>query len=253
MRDALSTLTDDPICITAEYFMNAKDQVSYNAHRNYVSGKSITCVKTLSAYRNKCCFIIGGGASLRTFDFSLLHDKIVVGINKSFLRVTHGILYLSDVNLYESIHVDQDLLAAWNAFAGTRVLMAPQIDGFFAEDVYLVKRRQDIGISSSLDEGIYPGNNSGFGALMLACALGLNPIYLLGYDMRCVQRTHWHDGYDGQSVETQREKLPKFVAPFVRVAPALHSVGVRVINLSAASALPCFPKKDISYIFEVLR
>ena len=95
-------------------------------------------------------------------------------------------------------------------------------------------------MSKDITHGIYGGNNSGFGALMLAIALGANPIYLLGYDMKIESKTHWHSGYPNQNAEKLRNRLLIFKKQFEEFANPIKKLGIDIVNLNPNSALSCF-------------
>lgn len=225
----------------------AKTKLDERAYLNYMSGSRVVDVLKTNQYAGKRCFVIGGGESLSSFNFESLTDEITVGINKSFLTVPSTILYLSDYNLYIQIQTNSELLSAWNSFKGIKVLAAPQIESVYV-DAYVARRFSGLGLPRSLEEGIECGNNSGFGALVLAHLLGCNPIYLLGFDLQCISRTHWHEGYSGQTIENQSKNMNKFKLPFNAHAKEFQARGVSVINLNPDSALDCFEKLPVSSV-----
>lgn len=83
---------------------------------------------------------------------------------------------------------------------------------------------------------------------MLAMCLGANPIYLLGYDMRCQNRTHWHSGYPKQTIGKMNAKLESFRKEIGEFAPQMHQFGYDIVNLSPCSALECFKFGDVDGI-----
>lgn len=218
------------------------------AFLNYTNGRNITDVFSTKCCAGKRAFIVGGGASLRGFDWDRIKDEVTIGVNKSFLYVNTMILYLMDLNLYQQIQKDDVMLKLWNAFSGIKVMAAPQIMHETAPGAYLVNRYTGEGLPQNLRDGIICGNNSGFGALMLATILGCNPIYLLGFDLKCEQYSHWHEGYHGQSITQQASKMSSFMLPFFATAPLLGQAGVRVVNLNLDSALSCFQKQHIDEV-----
>jgi hypothetical protein len=101
-------------------------------------------------------------------------------------------------------------------------------------------------VSFDLDEGIYPGNNSGLSALLFAVGLGCKRIGLLGYDFKLQgSKTHWHKGYHGQTQDTLAKNLPKFCSAVDEWAAGMDQVGVEVVNLSPDSLLQNYPRSDI--------
>jgi hypothetical protein len=138
----------------------------------------------------------------------------------------------------------------WNAYKNPRVMLCPVSPYPIDPNVYFVKRLESKTISLEISEGIYGGSNSGFGALMLAIALGMSPIYLLGYDMRITGQTHWHSGYPGQTFNDQQRKNQGFADLFKEFAEPISKLGFKVINLNPFSELKCF---DFGVESEVLK
>lgn len=221
-----------------------------------MKAKPITDILNSNSWKGRRCFILAGGPSLSNFNFDILKDEITIGINKAFIEFSTTLNYSLDKKFYCYVtgahtHPDlKDLPRQWSEYAGLKVFLLESSNKSTYKDVYTVKRKITSGISFSLDEGIISKSNSGFGAIMLAIALGANPIYLLGYDMKIVDgKTHWHEGYPNQdSVKIFTSKLDKYNRRFEEYAPRIEEAGISVINLSHNSALECFDKDDISNI-----
>jgi len=202
------------------------------------------------------CFILGGGPSLEHFDFQCIQKEKTIGINKSFIAHDTCINYAMDPLLYnysvlwDLPHGDpENVRRRWIEYPGTFVFLAQKNTYQNDDKVYEVPKVGPKTISFNLDVGIHPGNNSGFGSLMLAVALGANPIYLLGFDMKCKgERTHWHDGYPKQSYVRADRKLARFAKEFDDFAPKLAELEIEVVNLGEDSKLECFRKQFIGDI-----
>jgi hypothetical protein len=137
----------------------------------------------------------------------------------------------------------------YTKYEGIKAFLCPlSFNDFETDNVYIVRRTLEECISFDLYEGIYGGNNSGFGALMLAIALGANPIYLLGYDMKMKVQSHWHDGYPGQLLEPLAVKLQSYRELLEKFAPLIKNLGINVINLNPDSAVTCFPFDTIDNV-----
>lgn len=214
---------------------------------------------------NKFCFLLGGGPTLRDFDFSLLEGHITIGVNKIFKLYDPTILYCMDRKFFAYIHSnekiegDENLLDLWLNSKAKKYFIASNskdknTSTFFKnEPIEIVPRLQTKCISMDLKKGIFPSNNSGFGALMLAIALGYKTVYLLGYDMRIdEQHTHCHNGYPNQKMDNQQRHLESFKRSFYSFARDIEKAGIEVINLSPNSALDCFKKKNIKDVFSKL-
>jgi hypothetical protein len=142
---------------------------------------------------------------------------------------------------------DKGILQKWNSCASIKVSVTSNNDkrrSFFQNNTNLVvlNRIRQRTISLDTKIGIYPGNNSGYGALMLAIALGFKKIFLLGYDMKISNgRTHFHEGYPNQQLRVQERHLSNFKRLFEATADSIKKIGIEVVNLTPDSALTCFP------------
>jgi len=228
------------------------------SNRCYEMNQKIEKKLNSNSFLNKRCFIIAGGESLKGFDYSTLSNDLSIGINKVFQYFPNATLnYSMDQDLYDKIrdgrlseHSGVDVFQKWNEFRGIRVFLCPLTTKKFENDVYLVRRTNSDIISRDLGYGIYPGRNSAVGALMLAVALGANPIYLLGYDMHAETQSHWHDGYPGRDLETFNKKLNNYKKEFEALAPMIEETGVAVYNLNPNSALKCFDFADVNIVLK---
>lgn len=216
-------------------------------------GAAITSVLPSNAWAGETCFIIGGGPSLSSFDWSMLHGYKVIGINKAFTHYPVDVNFGIDYRFFEILHYssdpqnpDHNLYLAWRQYKGIKVFVRHDQSHQFAPDIFYVNALSRKAISFELAQGIYPGNNSGCGALLLAVGLGCKRIGLLGYDFKVHgSRTHWHDGYRYQNVESMSEKLEGFCRCVDEWAGGLKQNGIDVVNLSPDSALQNYPRMDI--------
>jgi len=203
----------------------------------------------------KKCFLIGGGPSLRGFDYSQLKGYNTIAINKSFLAYPQAdIMYAMDEQLWTGFTHSPNpewvkFRPQWKAYEGIKLFYKAQGTPFqFDNSVHYIKALNRNCLSMDLAAGIYGGTNSGYGGLMLAIALGCSDIGLLGYDFTCGttnDKTHHHDGYVGQDATQLGKKLLEFKKCFIEIAPAIEAIGVSIINLNPNSALDCFKKDTI--------
>ncbi|MHA2023967.1 MAG: hypothetical protein ACTSWQ_09935 [Candidatus Thorarchaeota archaeon] len=218
----------------------------------------MTDVLSSGCWKGNPCFLVGGGPSLRDFNFEILNGKLTIGVNKAFLRCFCTVNYAMDIKFYNYVHYrrnngSEDVNRLWKEYSGIKLFLSPDRKIPLFEDIYIINRIKEEHISLDMGAGIYAGTNSGFGALMLAVMLGANPVYLLGYDMRTIPEnnvTHWHDGYPRQSPRNLQRKLDKFMEVFEKFAPQIKELGIEVINLCPDSKLDCFPKADIGSILK---
>ncbi len=208
---------------------------------NYEEGRMLYDVMPDKAWKDQRCFIIGGGESLKEFDFSKLRNELVVGVNRAYEVIDCPINFAMDCTLYDWItqgKLGQEAKEKFEDFKGYFVWL-DSVGYDYPAGIFIINKTGGHNLSTSLKEGIAGGTNSGFGALNLAVCLGANPIYLLGFDMKGKdgKQGWWHNGYP----EKQGERVyGAFANDFKRAAPGLHKEGIEVINLNPDSDLPCF-------------
>ena len=235
--------------------------VLHKSNRSYAQNNKIISLFNSNSWKGSRCFIIGGGESLKGFDFSLLKDEVTMGINKAFTVYSNfTINYSMDSTLYDLMKSgtydkpnEPRLWDKWVSFTRVRVFLTPMEIKQFGPEVHLVRKvispsfnRQD------LDNGIWGGKNSGMGAISLAIALGSTEIYLLGYDCKAKSTTHWHSGYEpNRDVAIFDKKLHEYKAELEGVAHQIAALGVKIYNCSPDSDLKCFPSVNIKEVLNV--
>jgi len=192
-------------------------------------------------------YIVGGGPSLRGYNWELLRDKRIIGINRAFEVVPWAdMIYFGDYKFFlEFQHkglfdVDSALITTDGR------INHPRIVNFVNAGVN--------GLASD-NNCLCVGKNSGHAAINLAVHLKAKRIILLGFDMSTEQcdvtrisdkkvmkvsgRSHWHSGYSTQpslrTYPTMLEHFPSLVEP-------LKELGIEVLNASPHSKLDVFPK-----------
>jgi hypothetical protein len=195
------------------------------------------------SWSDRPAFLVGGGASLKGFDFGELPFLgYVLGVNQSIFHV----------DCSAGISIDrlfvQNTTAPLEAFAKHRELyLAPgntwwkQI-GPVAGAIYL-KNIPD-GLSDD-PATLATGGTSGYAALNLAVLKGAKRIVLLGYDYGLIDgQHHYHDAYPWHH-QANDQSWPSWAKQFDAMAPSLKELGVDVVNASPSSAISCFAKMSI--------
>lgn len=209
-----------------------------------------------NSWKGQRCFIIGGGPSLRGFDFERLKGERVIAINAAFkFAMFADILFFMDkANFYKPLidgrMNDGGIKKAWNEFKGHKVfldlLQKRQIPDCY--QLYANSALEE-GLTHTMKKGLIHGNNSGHGALNLAYCLGANPIYLLGYDFYFVgpkkQRGHFHKIYKHELSESSFKNFIKF---FLKSSKILRRLGVKVYNCNPKSHLRYFEFANIDEV-----
>lgn len=196
---------------------------------------------TKNAWKGRRCFIIGGGPSVKKLDLDLLRSELTIGINRAYELLEPSLLFGVDSQMWgwvEQGKCGKESKRKFNAYRGYKVWMA--LHKVFPPDFYLIDVDDRGGHRIGSTKLLAFKNNSGYGAINLAAALGANPIYLVGFDMRGDRegkQKWWHDGYPVDYGENVYKGYIKEIGDF---APVLENAGVDVINLNPKSALKCF-------------
>ncbi len=138
-------------------------------------------------------YIIGGGPSLRTFDFQKMMGLNTIGCNHDFLlgAAICNICLFNDPDFWTECQNErkEDMLAYSGWVVGTS-------SGNYTPAWLHKKKRKETGLSR--DPSILGINfNTGATAINLALLLGASRVYLLGIDMDTVRedgrvKAHWH-------------------------------------------------------------
>jgi len=179
-------------------------------------------------------WIIGGGPSLKDFDFSLLEEVKTIGINGAFALgpVVCDCIIFGDTKFYAK-YLD-DL----RRFAGFVYTNAPLLFECDAKNIRLLPRMEKGLHSNALGWNM----NTGASAINLAIILGARRIFLLGFDMRLspTRETNWHElGLDNGKDEVYDRFLRGF-ADVKRDWKAKFSE-VEIANVNDDTDLKVFP------------
>lgn len=184
-------------------------------------------------------FIIGGGPSLRSFDFGRLRDKHTIGCNSAFLLGAElcNVCFFSDEQFFVK-YADQ-----LEQFAGPVVTHCEEMP--WNHPWLLKMERREGGLHR---DAIGYGYNSGCSAVNLALLFGARRVILLGFDCQlgAQGQTHWHNRAMEQ---THPDIFPKFMEGWRMIARTLPDVfpGCEVLN-TAPSTIDCFPFININEV-----
>jgi len=179
-------------------------------------------------------YIIGGGPSLKNFDFRQLAGSKTIAINKAVVfHPQADVLYWTDVRFYSWYKNEID------NYAGLKFALKPGSQ--YSNDVKILKKGKAYGLETD-PQTLAHGNNSGYAAINLAYHLGAKRVILLGFDMASSgSDSHFHDGYPTRSAGDNMYK-DKFIPGFKQLHAELNGTGVNVLNASPYSKLTMFPK-----------
>lgn len=205
----------------------------------------------------KKVFIIGGGPSLKDFDFELLRDKDTIAVNRAILDVPNPNYFITvDFTFLKKLRRSR-----LQSVDTTKIFVACLHFDFMTEKngqiidtkhdiVYdlsdfdlIVKSRGVKGIGYRFKD-FKNGLNSGYCALQLAVILGYKKIYVMGIDLCLAKnkednkvKTHYHGGY-GENAVSFSTKLEEYYAHFVcGLKEIKENTNIKVISLSPVSRL----------------
>lgn len=190
-------------------------------------------------------YIVGGGPSLRTFDWDLIRGKNTIGCNSAFSLGADivKINIFGDLRWWEEIGSKQA-----SSYGGIMIGCLSGTEDAKCEWLLTMKRSTQTGLSKK-ELGF--NGNSGSLAVNLALILGARRVFLLGFDMKLGTRgqANWHDiRYE----KAQAEVYQRFINGFAWVKRDLpkHFPGCEIINLTDDSKLDLFPKVSLAEHFK---
>lgn len=201
------------------------------------------------------CYIVGGGASLRSFDWKDLDGKYVIAINRAYEVLPNAnVIYFTDNDWWEKgrndtgqLHRDallQHPARKIKGSLGNSKINHPQVEEYTFTDVKGYDKTPG---------NLCHGYNSTYAAINLAVAhLGFKRVYLLGVDMKWGQRgnkhsSHWHSGYT--KTGENEAGYHQMMSAFPTILPMLKEYNAQVFNVNPDSALITFPKLSLWDLF----
>ena len=188
-------------------------------------------------------FIIGGGPSLRNFDFSLLEHSNVIVTNEAFAMAPWArALVFVDQHWWAARHLE-----VLKVFNGQLIGRGPYLDIYHRTGVTALAFRS--GEIWSQDLRILGGRNSGLAAANAAWLMGAKRIFLLGFDMKASNgRSNFHNLYVDNPTGPAHRYVSIFLPEFVQASKRLETIGGGVvINITPDSAMTCFPERTLDW------
>lgn len=201
--------------------------------------------KPSTIWSNLDAFVLGGGSSLRGFDWSLLVGERVVGCNQAFrlgAAVCKFVVFCDRKVMYERDKRPRaGFYGAMAKYAetGTLVTTDPMLRTAREQWLKWMPRK-----SSGLHRDALGFNcNTGMSALNLALLLGATTVYLLGFDMHLdgAGRPNWHDNVIDNPNAAVYGRMIRYCGQVARDLPRVFP-GCQVYNVTDDSALDAFPK-----------
>lgn len=207
-------------------------------------------------WQDGTCWIIGGGASLRT-EFNIpnemngdamseygdymkpLHKEHVIGVNGAFMLGNWvDVCFFGDKDWYF------DNRAELEDYTGVVIGCANflQHARWTYLDVHYVEKYTGKGFGiSEHKQRVCWNKSSGAAAISLAYLFGCRRIILLGFDMQNTgTRSHFHNLYDGAQIK--QEVFDKHLKCWDQIAADAQRLGVEILNASEHSVITHFKK-----------
>lgn len=197
-------------------------------------------------------WIVGGGPSLRDFDWNLLQGEVVIGANRAFEMPNVGMCVTIDP-LFDRLSINGDLghdqRDAWRKYAGLKIYAAHNEEPRSHDVIMAPRARRDDTMPPKLGN-IGKATNSGYAALKVAWAMGAKKLYCLGFDMGGIDglQAWFHDGYPEVFTDSiyneYREEMDA-------AAPHLSADGVSV-TICGPTTLAAFPTITLAEVAGLL-
>lgn len=185
-------------------------------------------------WKDKEVFIIGGGTSLRDFDWNILIPELTIGCNDAF-RLGEQVCKICLFGDSSYFHNREKEL---EKFKGMVMTNHPRFNTQSPNWLLTIPRKPR-GLHS---DALGWNDNTGFAAINLAILLGASKIYLLGFDMKMAGGKHnWHDGRKDRSGGIVYQKFLKSV-PYILKDKKNRFPNVEIYNITDDSELNAFPK-----------
>jgi len=191
-----------------------------------------TYTKIEPIWQGQTVYLIGGGPSLKGFEWNRLKGKKTIAINKALKFYPNAdAVYWTDGRVYSWLEKEI------NNFKGLKYTIRAKS---YATKVNLLRRGKKFGLEKATNS-IAHGNNSGYAAINLAIHLGAKRIILLGYDMgQTNQGSHFHDGYPVNATSAKIYK-EQFIPGFDLLKKELAGKDIQIFNACPTSNLKTFP------------
>lgn len=211
-------------------------------------------------------YIVGGGHSLKTFDFTWLKGKDVIAVNHAVTNVPFAKYFISMDYTYIDKKADKEffkslscqkffVVSVNNKYIKYRNHHYYDARSNYVYDLSLFDRvipaMFERGLSRDFMNFVH-GCNSGYCAFQLALLLGYTDIHLLGFDMNVGETTHYHDHYGTSSrqfVKTLRIAVPIFIEGLKALKKICSKI--TVYNYSKTSPLTPYTKyRELYELYE---
>lgn len=203
-------------------------------------------------WSDRRCIVVGGGLSLKGFDWSTLKNERWIGTNRAWIHNPTIGLVLDRRYQYE---LGKD--PAWLAWDGLKMWHRPRGNLKYLppipEEVVVLTSTGKYNPCRSLNDGLFYGNNAGASAISLASLLAgpTGTVYLLGFDLCGLggMSVNWHNDYpdkwkSNDSVYARYRRDIEILAGQITTRVYNVSPG-KVTSLKCWPIIDKLPEKDV--------
>jgi hypothetical protein len=195
----------------------------------------VTFARLARDWTGRSVFLLGGGPSLRGFDFERLRGRgVVIAINDAIRAAPWADCAVTIDTVWLRNRAGE--LADFMARGGEVVAAVPEHHPQDQAGIRYLSRRRGAWLSQDADS-LHTGENSGFAALGMAIMRGAGRIALLGYDMN--GPGHFHAGY-AWHCRYGAGDYPRWARMFSVLAHEARLRKIDVVNCNPNSAVRAF-------------
>jgi len=191
--------------------------------------------------RKKDVFLIGGGTSLKDFDFNRIpKDAYQMAINHTIeAHDKVDALMFSDRIFLQKTSFDITKFKG-TIFTSKKTINTPPMPGLIEQDNVAIYNDERHKATSDIRDGLYHPTSTGIQAVNLALIMGARQIHLLGFDYFITSLgVHFYPDKDHHKQLT-KEKYSRKAIKFREY----RKVSDRIINYSIYSLVTRFIKRD---------
>lgn len=192
-------------------------------------------------------YIVGGGHSLKEFDFSLLKNKNTIAINDAAFSVPDPtIVYWTDDSWLwkRTKNIPHFEILSQEKYKNSYMFMGRNtnhdIKGKYLGLAHNLKINGINGLGNINDFRQVHGNNSGAHCISFSCKFKPKRIVLLGFDMNVSENkeTHFHGRKNNHP-----DVYPNMFIPSISsMSKGISELNINVVNANINSSLKCFKK-----------
>jgi hypothetical protein len=247
-------------------------------------------VDLVDKYKDKSCFIIGCGPSIKNQDLSVLANQFVIGLSTFFYHNDYNKInpfanVYTGYSFHKSFHKIDYFIKSYNEiekntkgqlfFEEGDCEFIKENNFFVGRDVRFYKASNDISNISkkfpSIDTSIYSGQNIAIMAIQISISLGFKKIYLLGLDhswifqLKNKEYTKFSSDNDVNYKESKQtdfdvkgqDKLSfwidvyhKLWSDYKRIKSLVDTKNISIIDLTEGGCLDIFEKDRLANIIK---